>query len=217
MNTTIGRCRKFGKVRIGEGCVIDDGVTVGYPPRDVLIGGELKHSFITKIGPRCVLRSGCVVYATASLGTAVEMGHYVIVREHVRIGDRTKLGSFVDIDPTAAIGRDCRITGPARIAPKTALGNGVFSGPYLVTLNRKFSKAFWDGSADEEPMTPSSIGDKVLIGPHVTLNPGVHIGRESIIAAGCVVTRNVPPRSIMAGLPGRVVGSVDERFMRGKD
>lgn len=207
--------RKLGKVTIGAHCIIDRDVIIGHPPKDILRTQGENHSLATRIGPRCILRSGVIIYATASISRDVEIGHHVVVRERAQIGEKTKVGAFTEIDPDVRIGRECRIVGLAKIANKTVIGARVFAGPGLVTANRRFGKGFLEGHADDDPMDPPVIEDGVLIGPHVTLNPGVRLGRGSIIAAGSVVTRNIAPGSIVMGIPGRVVGSVREKFGRG--
>jgi len=216
MTTKAGRYREFGKVTIGGKCIVDDDVIIGYPPKDVLLTKGTEHSLATKIGPRCVLRSGTVVYATSSLGADVHLGHHVIIREGVRVGDKSKIGSLTEIAPNVKVGKDCRIVGCSFIGNETVFGDHVFVAPGLVTVNRKFSPPFFERREDGEPMEPPEVGDHVLIGPNVTLSFGVRIGRRSIIASGCVVTKEVPPGSIVAGVPGRVVGSVADKFGRGR-
>ncbi len=216
MNGREASYRKYGRVIIGKGSLIDKDVTIGYPSRDVLLTKGQAHSLATKIGPRCILRSGCVVYATAHLGSNVELGHNVVVREKVRIGEYSKIGCFSEIAPSAVIGPRCRITGRAYISNGMKFGKRVFVGPDFSTANRAFSKAFMEQREDDEPINAPIVDDDVLIGAHVTLNPGIRIGKGCVIAAGCMVTKDVPPGSLVAGVPGSVIGSVADAFGSGK-
>jgi len=208
--------RMYGRVMMGKDCVVDDDAIIGYPPRDVLLSKGKKHLLSTKIGNRCIVRSGCVIYATATLEVGVQLGHHVVVREGAEIGAESRIGCFTEIAPDAVIGERCRITGRAYIANGVKFGKGIFVGPGLLTANRRFTTAFLDGKEDHELMEPPVVEDGALIGTNVTLNPGVRVGMGSVVGSGCLVTKNVPAGSIVAGMPGRFIGPVSERLRRGK-
>ena len=210
-----GTCRKFGKVKMGKGCIVDENVIIGYPARDILLSKGKKHSLATKIGPNCIVRSGSVIYATATLEAGVQLGHDVVIREGARIGAGSRIGCFTEVAPNAVIGEYCRIVGRAYIANGVRFGSRVFAGSGLVTANRRFTPAFLEQNEDEEPMEPPVVEDGVLIGITVTLNPGIRVGKRSVIASGCVVTEDVPPGSIVAGTPGKVIGSASKKLGRG--
>jgi acetyltransferase-like isoleucine patch superfamily enzyme len=210
-----GTFRKFGKVAMGKGCIVDKDAIVGYPPVGALRSKGGKHGGVTRIGERCIVRSGCVVYATAVLKARVQLGHHVIIREGASIGAGCRIGCFTEVAPDAVIGEGCRIVGRAYIANGVEMGKRIFAGSGLVTANRKFTTAFLNRKEDEEPMEPPVIEDGVLIGISVSIDPGVRVGKGAVIASGCVVTKDVPSGSIMAGIPGRVVGSASEKLGSG--
>jgi len=211
-----GTFRKYGKVLMGKGCIVDEDAIIGYPPAKVLRSKGWEHAQTTRIGNECVVRSGCVIYATAILEPGVQLGHHVVIREGARIGAGSKIGCFTEIHPDAIIGEECRIMGRTHIGNEVKLGKRVFASSGLVIANRKFTTAFLNQTEDEQPMEPPVVEDGVLIGTDVTIDPGTIIGKGAVIASGCVVTRDVPPGSIVAGLPGKVIGAVTEKMGRGK-
>jgi UDP-2-acetamido-3-amino-2,3-dideoxy-glucuronate N-acetyltransferase len=105
-----------------------------------------------------------------------------------KIGDRTRLGPFVEIQEEAVIGADSVIGSHSFIAAGTVIGDRCFIGHGVITCNDKRPVANADGWLREPP----SIGDDVSVGSGAIILSGVSIGRGAVIGAGAVVVKDVP-------------------------
>lgn len=130
------------------------------------------------------------------------------------IGDETRIGPFVEIQSGVVVGKRCKIQSHVFICEGVTIADEVFVGHGVM-----FTNDHWPRATDETgrllgaegwQMTPTSIGFRVAIGSGATILP-VTIGEEALIAAGAVVTRDVPDFAIVAGNPARVIGDVRER------
>lgn len=130
------------------------------------------------------------------VGKNIRIWHFAYVGPNTVIGDNVKIGSLAHIDYNVKIGSDTKIEGSAYIPPLTVIGNGVFIGPAAVFTN------------DPYPMSTKMIGtvveDGALIGARAVIAPGVRIGRNSVVAMGSVVTRDVPPDVVVMGAPAKM-------------
>jgi acetyltransferase-like isoleucine patch superfamily enzyme len=108
--------------------------------------------------------------------------------ENVEIGNRVSLGTYL------------HIWGAERVS----IGNNVLIGSH-VAISSVTHDYTLENMFDSVVAAPISIEDDAWIGTHAVILPGVTVGKGAVIAAGCVVTEDVPPRSIVAGVPGRVV------------
>lgn len=131
------------------------------------------------------------------------------------IGDGTKVGSFVEIQRGAVIGRNCKISSHTFICSGVSIEDGVFVGHGVMFTNDPYPRAVnEDGSLQTEAdwqCIPTLVRARSSIGSNATILCGVTIGEGSLIAAGAVVTKNVPDYAIVAGVPGRVKGDVRQR------
>ena len=143
----------------------------------------------TKIG------TGVIIGKNVSLGKNVVIWNYVVIGDNAKIGDRTCIGSFCDIGRDVIIGDDCVIQAHVTVSNECRVGNNVFIGPNTSILNDKFPHSMW--------LTPSIVEDGVVIGGCVTILPAVTIGRNSVLAAGSVVTKDVPPLTVVKGIHAR--------------
>ncbi len=130
-----------------------------------------------------------------------------------RIGDRTKVGTFVEIQRNASVGADCKISSHSFICEGVRIGNRVFIGHNVTFINDLYPRATnSDGSlqtASDWEMVETHIEDGASLGSSVTVLAGVRIGAGAIIGAGSVVTKNVGPGEIWAGNPARFRRKVD--------
>ena len=152
------------------------------------------------------------------IASDVVLGEGVVIRQPqlvnlygCRIGDATRIGAFVEIQRGAVIGRACKISSHSFICDGVTLEDGVFVGHGVMFTNDRFPRALTDDGrlqtdADWE-LVPTRVGRGASIGSHATILPGVTIGEGALVGAGAVVTRDVPPYAVVAGVPARVVGS----------
>ncbi len=142
----------------------------------------------------------------------VKVGDDVKIYEFVNaydceIGDRTKIGSFVELQKKCKIGADCKISSHTFICEGVTIGNSVFIGHNVSFINDKHPKAINpDGSLQTDndwACVTTCVEDEVSIGTSATILCGIFIGKGATIGAGSVVTKDVPPGIIVAGNPAR--------------
>lgn len=125
------------------------------------------------------------------------------------IDDGTKVGTFVEIQKGASIGKNCKISSHTFICEGVHIGDGVFVGHNVTFINDKYPRAVNpDGSMQTEAdwhLIETFVKDKVSIGSSSTIMGGVTIGENSIIGAGAVVTKDVPANVVVAGVPAKII------------
>jgi len=128
------------------------------------------------------------------------------------IGDNSKVGAFVEIQKNASIGRNCKISSHTFICEGVTIEDDVFVGHNVSFINDKYPRATAAGRLQTEAdwsVEPTRVCAGASIGTSVTILGGVTIGRNSIIGAGSVVTRDVPEGVVAAGNPCRVLRKVE--------
>ena len=130
-----------------------------------------------------------------------------------KIGDDTAIGPFVEIQRNSLIGERCKISSHSFICEGVNIEDEVFIGHGVMFTNDKYPRATTadgrlQGPADWS-VQPTHVGKGAAIGSNATILCGVTIGAGATVGAGAVVTRDVPPYTIVAGVPARVVSTAE--------
>ena len=180
-------------VEAGDNCTFQPGTILGLRYKEDCQPFRLGNS-------GCV-RSGTIIYADVSAGDFFQTGHNVMVREHTVFGDHTVIGTNTVIDGHVSMGHFVKLESSCYIPTHVIVGSRVFFGPGVVLTNDKYPLKMRDDYRPDGPI----IEDGVTLGAGVVVCPGVVIGKGSFVAAGAVVTKNVPPMSLVKGVPGVVM------------
>ncbi len=177
----------------------DADVEVGYRP-------DRRTRLALTLGPGARLRSGTVLYAGSRIGSRLNTGHHVVIRENCAIGDDVSVWSNTVIDYGCRIGDGVKIHSNCYVAQYTEICDGAFLAPGVTLAND-----LYPGRAESaEVMAGPVIGTGAQLGVNVTVLPYVRIGAGAMIGAGAVVTRDVPERAVVYGNPATVHGTVDD-------
>lgn len=129
------------------------------------------------------------------------------------IGDETKIGTFVEVQKNARIGRRCKISSHTFICEGVTIEDNVFVGHGVTFINDSYPRAAnADGSLQTEKnwkVEYTVVKKGASIGSGATVLSNLTIGENAIVGAGSVVTKDVPPNTIVAGNPARVLRSID--------
>jgi acetyltransferase-like isoleucine patch superfamily enzyme len=192
---------------LGAGCVIEDGVVLGKRPR--LAG----HSRAAReepgplvLGDRVTVCAGAVVFAGARIAAGVILGDQSFVRERANVGAGSVIGRGSAVDPDVTVGERVRVQTDVYLAAGSVVEDDVFVGPGVCTTNDDTMGRH----GSEHRLRGALLRRACRVGGGAVLVPGVEIGEEAFVGAGAVVTRDVPPRAIVVGVPARVVGEVGE-------
>jgi acetyltransferase-like isoleucine patch superfamily enzyme len=161
-----------------------------------------------KTAPR--IHSTADVSPGAAIADGTQIWHEAQVREGARIGSDCILGKGVYVDRDVTIGDRCKIQNRASIYHGVTLEDGVFVGPHAVFANDRYPRAVNpDGSLksdDDWQVEPTLVRHGASIGAAAVVLPGVTIGKWAMVAAGSVVTADVPEHAVVRGNPARISG-----------
>ena len=197
---------------LGEGVKVLEGAVIGKQPtlsprstakREPLPPAEL--------GAGTVVSTGAIVFAGTRVGARVVLGDQSCVRERVTIGDDVVVGRGSLVENDTTIGAMTKIQAGAYITAYSTLEENVFIAPCVVTSNDNFM-----GRTEQrhELIEGPTIRRGARVGAGAVLCPAVEIGEEAFVGAGAVVTKDVPPRTLVVGNPARPLRQVpDEELL----
>lgn len=148
----------------------------------------------------------------ARVGERTRIWHLAQVRETAEIGNDCNIGRGAYVGPGVVIGDNCKLQNHALVYEPARLGDGVFIGPAAVLTNDEFPRAVnTDGSlksGDDWNAVGVTIDRGASIGARAVCIAPVHVGEWALVAAGAVVTRDVPPFALVVGVPAKRIGWV---------
>jgi acetyltransferase-like isoleucine patch superfamily enzyme len=147
------------------------------------------------------------------LGKNVKMSKYINLYG-CEVGDETKIGAFVEIQKNAKVGKNCKISSHSFICEGVTIEDGVFVGHGVMFINDSYPRAVTaEGALQTEKdwkVETTLVKKGASIGSGSTILANVIIGENALVGAGSVVTRNVPPDTIVAGCPARVLRRINQ-------
>ena len=211
---SVGRDVTFGAnvvvhdgVVIGDGVVIQDQVVLGKAPKLAPTSGAAGQPIdALVIEEGAAVCAGAIIFAGAHIGPRAIIGDQSYVRERATVGERTVIGRGSAIDNDVAIGARVKVQTNVYVTGFSVVEDDVFLGPGVLTTND-------DAMARHPPdaeLRGATIRRAARVGGAAVLVPGVEVGEEAFVAAGAVVTNDVPARAVVMGVPARVVRHVPD-------
>ena len=198
--------------KLGEGVKVLEHAVVGKQP-SLSPRSTAKREPLppTTIGDGTVISTAAVVFAGSSIGANCIVGDQSCIRERVTLADDCILGRGSLIENDTTVGAGTRIQAEAYITAYSTLEEDVFIAPCVVTTNDNFM-----GRTEKRKslMKGPTIRRGARVGGGAILLPGVEIGEEAFVAAGAVVTKDVPPRKLVVGSPAKVLRDVADDELR---
>jgi acetyltransferase-like isoleucine patch superfamily enzyme len=173
---------------MGRDCRIDDGVRIAH---------ESDGEAVTRIGDGARIRSGTAIYPGVRIGANFATGHDALIREDTRIGDDVLVGTKAVIDGATTVGDRTSLQTGVYVPTETSIGDDVFLGPRAVLTNDPYPVR------TEVELSGPDLRDGVTVGANATLLPDVTVGRGAFVAAGAVVTEDVPEETLAIGSPAQ--------------
>ncbi|MCH8304757.1 MAG: hypothetical protein IIB94_06465 [Candidatus Marinimicrobia bacterium] len=174
---------------IGSHCVIGDG------------GKDLSNKSV-RLGKYSHIRSHNVLYSDIEADDELLTGHHVIIRENTKLGKNVKIGSYSDIEGDCTIGNFTHIHSDVHICQGAEIGKFVWLFPRVTFTN--------DPLPPSDIREPPKIKNMAVLSAGCLILPGVEIGIGSFVAAGSVVSKDVPDLSCVAGYPAKVFSTIDQ-------
>jgi acetyltransferase-like isoleucine patch superfamily enzyme len=192
---------------IGAGCELQDGVVVGKPPklaRHSSAAGAPVEPLTIEDG--AVICCGAIVFAGARIEAGAIVGDQAYIRERTRIGAGSVIGRGSAVDNDVEVHERVRVQTDVYLTAFSVVEDDVFVGPGVLTTNDSTMARH-----DEQYAIRGAVLRRACrVGGAAVLVPGIEVGEEAFIAAGAVVTKDVPPRGVVIGVPGRVIRDVPD-------
>lgn len=194
---------------IGDNVRIDDQTVIGKQPMRSKrsIFKDEKKLPPTKIGDACLIGAGVVVYAGCEIANNVLIADTAAVRENVTVGEYTIVGRGATVENFTTIGKKCKLETGCYITAYSVVEDYCFIAPKVVTTNDNFLGRTEERFKHFKGVTVRRGG---RIGGGAVILPGKEIGEDAIVAAGSVVTKNIPAKQVWAGVPAKYFGKTPE-------
>jgi acetyltransferase-like isoleucine patch superfamily enzyme len=188
--------------QIGDHVRVDDHATLGKLPMRAANSATTKEQELPPltVGDLCIVGTGVVLYRGAAIDAKVLMADLSTVRENVTIGRGTIVGRGVTVENYCTVGRYCKLESECYLTAYSTLEDRVFVAPGVVTSNDNYVGRTAERFKHFKGVTVRKGG---RIGAGSVILPGIVIGEDGLVAAGSVVTRDVPPRTIVMGSPAK--------------
>ena len=143
------------------------------------------------------------------IGEGTKIWHFCHIQSGARIGKHCSLGQNVNVAGNVIIGNDVKIQNNVSVYEGVELEDGVFCGPSCVFTNDLTPRARYPKGRENYKRT--LVKEGASIGANATIVCGHTVGKFAMVAAGAVVTKDVPDYALVAGVPAKVIGKVDQR------
>lgn len=163
-----------------------------------------------QLGGGSVVRAGTIVYDDVIAGERLQTGHHALVREMTTLGDDVLVGTQAVVDGATEVGDSVSMQTGVYVPRETTIGDRVFLGPNATLLNDQYPVR------TEFDLVGPRLEDDVSIGANATVLPGVTVGEGAFVAAGAVVTEDVPPETLAVGAPAET-RPLPEQLQGGND
>jgi len=185
---------------LGKDAFVDGSVLLGYPT-----GRGIPNRRLV-IGANAKIRSGSVIYEGTTIGSHFETGHNVVIREENVIGDHFSIWNNSTVDYGCKFGDRVKVHSNCYIAQFTIIEDDVFLAPGVTIANDIHPGCEFSAKCMRGP----TIKRGAQIGINATVLPYITIGECALVGSGAVVTRDVPPETVVAGNPARILKSIYE-------
>ena len=191
---------------IGDGCAIGDHAVLGKRPRLARHSSARGEAGQLHLGAGVSVGTAAVVFAGARIADGAILGDQCFVRERSSVGEGSVIGRGSVVDNDVVVGARVRLQSNVYLTAFTTVEDDVFVGPGVVTTNDDTMARHAPG----EPLRGALLRRACRIGGAAVLTPGVEVGEEAFVAAGALVTHDVPARAVVMGVPARVVREVPD-------
>lgn len=192
---------------VGSTVRIDDHASLGKRPMKAANSATTKEQELPPltVGELSIVGTGVVLYRGAAVDAKVLMADLATIRENVTIGRGTIVGRGVTVENFCTVGRYCKLESECYVTAYSTLEDRVFIAPGVVMSNDNFVGRTAERFKHFKGLTVKKGG---RIGAGTVTLPGVTVGEDALVAAGSVVTKDVPARKIVMGTPARVLRDV---------